>query len=545
MFDNTEFAQPILRKIDELLIEKKRLLIAVDGRCAAGKTTLAALIKDNYDCNVIPMDHFFPQSGQRTPERLGEPGGNVDYERFLSEVMDPLRQGGDFTYRPYDCRRMDFGDAVSVGENKINVVEGSYSCHPALFDCYDLRVFLTVGPEEQSRRILERDGPVRAEEFRDKWIPYEERYFQAFDIEKRCDYCVRMDLIKGSPQDLCIVCDERERDFSDNASSMLCGDCRREKIKLRIPPKIRVFLVVAIAIFLFSMIMFMPVLSDYRDYLDAGKHMEAREYAFAYEKYAAILDEYSFSVPLILKTAEAAASAQYIGYLTAVIDNYLMDKNLTDSEYAIAKEYINLVDVYFRTYEVVDSIFVEANETFSIDDDPSQSFLFVQERLTELLENGDIDRTYVYFLLGNMSQDTEYAVICFKYAAESNPRFTYPYAYYGNALRRSGEMGQAREVYQKAVELNACDELSWRGLGVLDLLEGHKSRGLESIRFAYQIDRYTPFVTDSLITALIENGLRDEAMELLEQLVSEGFQVDGLLQAYIDGDVSLEQYYMG
>ena len=683
MFDSIEFAQPILQKIDELLIQKKRLIIAVDGRCAAGKTTLAALIKDIYDCNVIQMDHFFPQSGQRTPERLGEPGGNVDYERVLDEVMGPLRRGGDFTYRPYDCQRMDFGDAVSVEENKINVVEGSYSCHPALFDCYDLRIFLTVGPEEQSRRILERNGPVRAEEFRDKWIPYEERYFSAFDIEKRCDYCVSMELEQGSavmrivetgayedeapiggkdevngevgmigevggadevggaaadeddfndaeddeddedaedaedaeddeddedaedaeddededaeddeddededededdgddyddegddeeteetedteetegiavvepgeelagPQNLCVECNRRERDLSENASSMLCGVCRRDKIKLRIPPKIRVFLIVVSAIFLFSMIEFIPALSDFRDYLEAGRHMEAREYTFAYRKYAAVLEKYRFSVPLILKTADAAASAQYIGGLAVVIDNYLMDKNLTDSEYARAKAHINLLDLYYGTYSEVDKIFAEANETFTIDDDPVLSLWFVQERLTELLSKDGIDRTYIYFLLGNMSQDYEYAVTCFKYATESDPRFTYPYAYYGNALRRTWRMDQAREVYQKAIELNACDELAWRGLGVLDLLEGQKSRGLESIRYAYQIDRYTLYVADSLIIALVENGLRDEAMALLEEIVSEGFQVEEQLQAYLDGNLSLTEYYMG
>ena len=601
MFDSIEFAQPILQKIDELLIQKKRLLIAVDGRCAAGKTTLAAHIKDRYDCNVIPMDHFFPQSGQRTPERLREPGGNVDYERVMDEVMGPLQRGGDFTYRPYDCGRMEFGDAVTVRENKINVIEGSYSCHPALFDYYDLRVFLTVGPEEQSRRILERDGPDRAEDYQNKWIPYEESYFAEYDIEKRCDYCVRLDLEKGSatvtgpgaepgaepvaepgaepvtepvaepgvepgaepgaepvtepvaepgeelddPQNLCVECGKRERDLGINALSKLCGDCRREKIKLHIPPRIRGFLIVVSAFFLFSMIMFIPVLSDYRGYLDAGKHMQAREYTFAYKKYTAILDEYSYSMPLILKTAEAAASAQYFSNLTDIIDNHIMDKNLTDSEYEIVKEYRNLVGMYKETYDVIDRIFDEANETFTTYDDPALSRRFIQERLIELLEIDGIDRTQVYYMLGNASRDLEYSVICLEYACDANPRFTYPYAFYGNALRKSGEMGQAREVYQKAVELNACDALSWRGLGILDLLEGQKSRGLESIRHAYRIDRYTQYVADSLITALIENGLRDEAMTLLEQLVSEGFQFDERLQAYMDGFISLEEYYMG
>lgn len=39
---------------------KEPLLIAIDGRCTAGKTTLASIVKEKINCNVIHMDHFFP-----------------------------------------------------------------------------------------------------------------------------------------------------------------------------------------------------------------------------------------------------------------------------------------------------------------------------------------------------------------------------------------------------------------------------------------------------------------------------------------------------
>ena len=186
-------AQITRQKIDGLLFQNKRLFIAIDGRCAAGKTTLAAFLSGIYQCSVIPMDHFFLRKEQRTPGRLSEPGGNVDHERFLAEVLDQLRRGGDFSYRPYDCSQMGFGEAVCLPEKAVNIIEGSYSCHPSLFDFYDLRLFLTIKPEEQFRRILERNGPVRAEDFRNKWIPLEELYFSAFNIEGRCDLCVDCD----------------------------------------------------------------------------------------------------------------------------------------------------------------------------------------------------------------------------------------------------------------------------------------------------------------------------------------------------------------
>lgn len=163
------------------------LLIALDGRCASGKTTLAAALQEKTGCNVIHMDDFFLRPEQRTQRRMEEPGGNVDYERFLEEVMLPLSRGEAFSYRPYDCKKKALVDVISVTPKTITVVEGAYSCHPVLWDYYDLHVFLSVEREEQLRRIRRRNGEEAVERFRDLWIPLEEHYFTAYRIEERCD----------------------------------------------------------------------------------------------------------------------------------------------------------------------------------------------------------------------------------------------------------------------------------------------------------------------------------------------------------------------
>jgi len=63
--------------VRKLLASQERVIVAIDGRCGSGKTTLAALIAKEFDCSVFHMDDFFLPPGLRTPERLGEPGGNV------------------------------------------------------------------------------------------------------------------------------------------------------------------------------------------------------------------------------------------------------------------------------------------------------------------------------------------------------------------------------------------------------------------------------------------------------------------------------------
>lgn len=161
-------------------------LIAVDGRCAAGKSTLAHELARRSGCVVLPMDHFFLRPEQRTEERFREPGGNVDRERFLSEALLPLCAGAPFSYRPFDCRTLSLAAPVSVAPAELCVVEGSYSCHPALREHYDLTVFLDVSPDEQLRRIRARNGLDGARRFADRWIPLEERYFSACSVREHC-----------------------------------------------------------------------------------------------------------------------------------------------------------------------------------------------------------------------------------------------------------------------------------------------------------------------------------------------------------------------
>jgi len=175
------------RAIEKLTNRKSRLLVAIDGRCASGKTTLAEELGRRLGCPVIHMDHFFLRPEQRTPERLATPGENVDHERFLAEVLEPLGRGQEFSYRPYDCSTATLVDPIIVPLSNVYIIEGSYSCHPALRAHYDLRIFLSVDPEEQLRRILRRNGEKMAELFRTKWIPMEEQYFAAHAVAACCD----------------------------------------------------------------------------------------------------------------------------------------------------------------------------------------------------------------------------------------------------------------------------------------------------------------------------------------------------------------------
>ena len=181
----------IADNIARIIAESGSRLIAIDGRCASGKTILSAELQSMLGCNVIHMDHFFLRPEQRTPERLSTPGENVDHERFLTEVLIPLKNKDKTLYCPFDCKTMSLGEAIELDTEKVTVIEGSYSCHNSLYSYYDLHIFIDVSEEEQMRRIKMRDGNEKAEIFKSKWIPLEESYFSAFDISEKCEYNFR------------------------------------------------------------------------------------------------------------------------------------------------------------------------------------------------------------------------------------------------------------------------------------------------------------------------------------------------------------------
>lgn len=62
-------ARAVIERIERVFTEREHVFVAIDGPCASGKTTLAALLQRRFDGNVLHMDDFFLRPEQRTPER--------------------------------------------------------------------------------------------------------------------------------------------------------------------------------------------------------------------------------------------------------------------------------------------------------------------------------------------------------------------------------------------------------------------------------------------------------------------------------------------
>lgn len=165
-------------------------MIAIDGMCCAGKTTMSGRLSQLFDANVFHLDDYFLQPHLRMPSRLSKPGGNVDAERFLAEALLPALRGETVQVKKYDCHENLLLPPVTVTPKKIVLVEGAYSLHPLLAPYYDLKVFCRIDPEMQRSRILNRNGKAALKTFESRWIPLENKYFEELNILSLCDIVI-------------------------------------------------------------------------------------------------------------------------------------------------------------------------------------------------------------------------------------------------------------------------------------------------------------------------------------------------------------------
>lgn len=166
---------------------ERPVLIALDGRCGSGKTTLAAQLAEQFPGSaVFHIDDYYLPPAQRIPNWAETPCANMDLTRLREEVLVPAQAGAAVHCRAYSCREGAYLPEQCVPPAPLYILEGSYSHHPILAGFYDLKVFVTCSKEEQARRLQAREGE-RYENFVRRWIPLEEAYFAQCRIEALAD----------------------------------------------------------------------------------------------------------------------------------------------------------------------------------------------------------------------------------------------------------------------------------------------------------------------------------------------------------------------
>ena len=168
----------------------KPLVLALDGRCGSGKTTLANTLARQFPAStVLHTDDFYLPPADRVPGWEQIPCANMDLARLRDEALRPAYEGQPVPYRAYSCREGDYLPTVQLAAQPLVILEGSYSHHPLLAGYETLRVFVTCSKPEQTRRLQAREGE-RYANFAARWIPLEEAYFAQYNVEVKADFAI-------------------------------------------------------------------------------------------------------------------------------------------------------------------------------------------------------------------------------------------------------------------------------------------------------------------------------------------------------------------
>lgn len=184
--------------------------VAIDGRSAAGKTTLAdelgevlrgdgrQVIRASIDDFHRPGHKYRGQRGEWTPELYYEEG--FDYLAFRDLLLKPLGPTGD---RRYCAALFDaFHDESYpetwevAGEHSIAVIDAAFSLRPELATEWDYVVWVEIDFETMIARARKRDSvwvgseEVVAERYRNHWIPTHELYERREAPRARADVIV-------------------------------------------------------------------------------------------------------------------------------------------------------------------------------------------------------------------------------------------------------------------------------------------------------------------------------------------------------------------
>ena len=153
--------------------------MGIDGPGGAGKSVLAAaLARKDARISVVPIDDFYVPRADRVRGRdaLLTPWENLEVSRVQEEVLQPLAAGIDCSYRRYDWGSDALAERRVIPSGGIVLVEGVYALIPPLRDYYHLTVWMDCPRELRLERGLARDGQQALAQWKDQWMPAEDRY---------------------------------------------------------------------------------------------------------------------------------------------------------------------------------------------------------------------------------------------------------------------------------------------------------------------------------------------------------------------------------
>ncbi|MBB6405314.1 aminodeoxychorismate synthase component I [Arthrobacter sp. AZCC_0090] len=160
------------------------VIIAVDGRSGAGKTTLAvelaARLRVHHKVSLFHLEDIYP----------GWNGLAAGIERYVTTVLAPLRNGDAAEWVSWDWQNHYDGRSHVTLPAEIVIVEGVGAAASAARPMLDAVVWVDAPDDERKHRALARDGSTY-EQFWDSWASQEDEWLETDDVLEHLDIRVR------------------------------------------------------------------------------------------------------------------------------------------------------------------------------------------------------------------------------------------------------------------------------------------------------------------------------------------------------------------
>ena len=170
------------------------VVVALDGRSGAGKSTIAPLVAAKVDGVVVDGDDFYAGGSGDMWDAMTA-AQKVDHVidwRRQRPLLEALRRGESIGYHPYDWNDEDNdGPAphqIHVESAPVIIVDGVYSGRPELADLVDLSVLILIDDDIRRAQLLAREGEDYRRDWEARWTEAELHYFgqvmppEAFDL---------------------------------------------------------------------------------------------------------------------------------------------------------------------------------------------------------------------------------------------------------------------------------------------------------------------------------------------------------------------------
>jgi uridine kinase len=165
--DDVDLLDGLGGRIEALLARRDRVLVAVDGPDAAGKTTLADGLAARLAVPTVraSVDGFHHPRAVRHHRGPLSPEGyyrnSFDDDALVDALLEPFAEGAPQVRTQVFDHRLDALAEVTASGVPVRaalVVDGLFLLRPALRYRWDLAVYLHVLPEETVRRARVRDA---------------------------------------------------------------------------------------------------------------------------------------------------------------------------------------------------------------------------------------------------------------------------------------------------------------------------------------------------------------------------------------------------